>query len=264
MLDVHPPHSPTHTWKDFFIHIATITVGLLIAVGIEQTVETLHHHHQAHELEENLQDEAHNNAQRIENSYGASDIELQWLLGLQQDIQTVLTTHAKLAYRPRPQSAPGVPFIWDLPVTGVWDAAKQSGTVALLPAHLAEQYTSDYHQVEISYDYRTRFYTALAQQQAYESKFASPACPTTPDLTRMNPEQLEQYSTLVGNTFAAGLAAKNRLRIFQYVHNTITHDFTPEAAAADRTAVLRSHEDSFPAPALGRPASDATCSASQP
>ena len=27
MLDVHPPHSPTHTWKDFFIHIATITVG---------------------------------------------------------------------------------------------------------------------------------------------------------------------------------------------------------------------------------------------
>ena len=39
MLDVHPPQSATHTWKDFFIHIATICIGLLIAVGLEQTVE---------------------------------------------------------------------------------------------------------------------------------------------------------------------------------------------------------------------------------
>jgi hypothetical protein len=39
MLDVHPLHSPTHTWKDFFLHIATIVIGLLIAVGLEQTVE---------------------------------------------------------------------------------------------------------------------------------------------------------------------------------------------------------------------------------
>ena len=46
MLDVHPPHHPTHGWRDFFIHIATITVGLLIAVGLEQTVETLHQRHQ--------------------------------------------------------------------------------------------------------------------------------------------------------------------------------------------------------------------------
>ena len=45
MLDVHPPHAPTHTWRDFFIHIATITVGLLIAVGLEQAVEFLHHRH---------------------------------------------------------------------------------------------------------------------------------------------------------------------------------------------------------------------------
>jgi hypothetical protein len=37
MLDVHPPHEVTHTWKDFFIHIATIVVGLLIAIGLEQS-----------------------------------------------------------------------------------------------------------------------------------------------------------------------------------------------------------------------------------
>jgi hypothetical protein len=33
MLDIHAPHGGIHTWKDFFIHIATITIGLLIAIG---------------------------------------------------------------------------------------------------------------------------------------------------------------------------------------------------------------------------------------
>jgi hypothetical protein len=49
MLEVHAPHESVHTWKNFFIHIATITIGLLIAVCLEKTVEYFHHRHQAHE-----------------------------------------------------------------------------------------------------------------------------------------------------------------------------------------------------------------------
>jgi hypothetical protein len=49
MLDVHAPHERAHSWSDFFIHIATIVIGLLIAVGLEQTVEFFHHRHQARE-----------------------------------------------------------------------------------------------------------------------------------------------------------------------------------------------------------------------
>ena len=52
MLDVHPAHHAVSTWRDFFIHIATIVLGLLIAIGLEQTVESLHHRHQRHQLEE--------------------------------------------------------------------------------------------------------------------------------------------------------------------------------------------------------------------
>jgi hypothetical protein len=61
MLDVHPPHGPTQTWKDFFLHIATITVGLLIAVGLEQTVEFFHHRHQMAEAREALRTEYEKN-----------------------------------------------------------------------------------------------------------------------------------------------------------------------------------------------------------
>ena len=42
-LDVHPAHHAATTWRDFFIHIATIVLGLLIAVGLEQRVEHFHH-----------------------------------------------------------------------------------------------------------------------------------------------------------------------------------------------------------------------------
>jgi len=46
MLDVHPAHHAATMWRDFFIHIATIVIGLLIAIGLEQTVEFFHHRHQ--------------------------------------------------------------------------------------------------------------------------------------------------------------------------------------------------------------------------
>ena len=49
VFDVHMPHE-THTWKDFWIHLGTITVGLLIAIGLEQGVEKLHHLEQGRQL----------------------------------------------------------------------------------------------------------------------------------------------------------------------------------------------------------------------
>jgi hypothetical protein len=61
MLDVHPPHSPTHTWKDFFIHVGTIVIGLLIAVGLEQTVEVIHHRHSAADARASIQEETSDN-----------------------------------------------------------------------------------------------------------------------------------------------------------------------------------------------------------
>jgi hypothetical protein len=39
MLDVHPPHEKMHGFKDFLLHLFTITIGLLIALGLEGCVE---------------------------------------------------------------------------------------------------------------------------------------------------------------------------------------------------------------------------------
>ena len=47
MLDVRPPHQADHTWKDLLLHIAAISIGLLLTLGLEATVEWIHHKHQA-------------------------------------------------------------------------------------------------------------------------------------------------------------------------------------------------------------------------
>src|SRR5580693_4165763 len=57
MLDVHPAHHAASTWREFFIHIATIVIGLLIAVGLEQTVEYFHHRQQVAEIRRSLAEE---------------------------------------------------------------------------------------------------------------------------------------------------------------------------------------------------------------
>jgi hypothetical protein len=61
MLDIHPPHHAATSWRDFFIHIATIVLGLLIAIGLEQTVEHFHHRHQVADTREALEAEKKEN-----------------------------------------------------------------------------------------------------------------------------------------------------------------------------------------------------------
>ena len=52
MLEVHPPSEPVHGWRDFLIHLATITIGLLIALSLEGCVEFWHHRSLVHEMEQ--------------------------------------------------------------------------------------------------------------------------------------------------------------------------------------------------------------------
>lgn len=70
MLDVHPPHEPVHGWRDFLVHLATITVGLLIALGLEATAEWIHHRHEVAETREALQRELLVNHERFASNTG--------------------------------------------------------------------------------------------------------------------------------------------------------------------------------------------------
>jgi hypothetical protein len=66
MLDVHAPHQSPFGVRDFFIHLLTITAGLLIALGLEASVEAWHHRHQRMEAEALIRQEMKTNGEKIE------------------------------------------------------------------------------------------------------------------------------------------------------------------------------------------------------
>jgi hypothetical protein len=74
MLDVHAPHQTVHTWKDFFIHMAAISVGLLIAIGLEQTVEYAHRLHQLDKARRELTTELEDNRKQLEKNLAAAQL----------------------------------------------------------------------------------------------------------------------------------------------------------------------------------------------
>lgn len=72
MLDVHPPHEKMHGIRDFFLHLFTITVGLLIALALEGCAERWHHRELRKEADANLRQEIRDNAKEIESAHVAN------------------------------------------------------------------------------------------------------------------------------------------------------------------------------------------------
>src|ERR1017187_3322719 len=86
VIDVHAPHGGVHTWKDFWIHLGTITLGLLIAISLEQSVEWMHHRHERHQLEEDLHSEAASNHDSAVIDVAIYDKIIAWLLEIQRGV----------------------------------------------------------------------------------------------------------------------------------------------------------------------------------
>ena len=70
-MEVHPPEHPIFTWKQFFIHMAIVVLGLLIAIWLEQTVEFLHHRYERNELIANNREECRDNAETTDDLVSA-------------------------------------------------------------------------------------------------------------------------------------------------------------------------------------------------
>ena len=127
MLDVHPPHEAAHTWKDFLIHIATIVIGLVIAVGLEQTVEFFHHRHNAADARSNIQ-------QETSSDLAILHFNLQSLAQGKQQLETsldALNSNASDA-----DVLTHLQYTWKLAKEpdAAWQAAKIDGSLALIPA----------------------------------------------------------------------------------------------------------------------------------
>ena len=140
MLDVHPPHHAATTWRDFFIHIATIVVGLLIAVGLEQSVEAIHHRHQRAETRENLIEEVTQNREILARDIGSLNSEQKML---EADIEIL---HQLRARKSVPPGSLHFNWAWNSMHDSAWQTARETTAIALFPTAQIQGYSTAYSQ----------------------------------------------------------------------------------------------------------------------
>lgn len=137
--EVAHPHHAIHTWRDFFIHMGTVCLGLLLALGIDQAAEALHHRHEQHRLQEDLRAEAERNVSILKKHL---DVNIPQMLDFRSTLIAVRTAPVRNGFvdvtLPRVNNSGGHGLT--APERNVWPVAKSSGTIALLSEAEAQAY----------------------------------------------------------------------------------------------------------------------------
>ena len=141
MLEVHPPEHALHTWRDFSLHIATIVVGLLIAIGLEQTVEWFHHRHLVHEAHHNLRTEALVNQQKfVDDEQHLASTEAALLADLATLREREQRTEVSQGTELRAE------WYWSAFESSAYDTARDTGAFTYMPYQDVQNIDSVYRQ----------------------------------------------------------------------------------------------------------------------
>jgi len=140
-LDVHAPHHSIEGWRDFFIHLITISVGLLIAVGIEGCVELHREHKLVREARETMREEIQHNSNEMKEALGKLD---QQTAMMKKNIETL----TRIQENPKDKEAQNASISADFSVVGLrdtaWKTAQTTGALSFMPYAEAQRYSNVY------------------------------------------------------------------------------------------------------------------------
>jgi hypothetical protein len=184
MLDVHPPHERMHGFRDFALHLVTITVGLLIALSLEGCVEWQHHRHLLHDAETGLRGEVDKNSRQIPLLH--KQIEDQ-----QKELNSDLTVLDQMQAHPKASHGQlGFSFRWNSFDDVAWKTAQSTGALAYMTYRDASTYSTIYAmQNEL----------LIAEKDVTDEVLRSSAFPSTqPDSWAPTPLQADDLRTHIG------------------------------------------------------------------
>jgi hypothetical protein len=139
-VDVHPAHYPLRTWRDFFLQLLMITIGLFIALTLQAGVESLHHRHLVRDARESLRREIEANQRRYaENVRNLENNRLQ----LARDIDQLRNLRSG---KPIEKKALAWGWDWKSFADASWKTAQVSGAVSYMSPDLINAYTDVYDQ----------------------------------------------------------------------------------------------------------------------
>jgi len=186
MLDIHPAHHAATTWRDFFIHIATIVLGLLIAIGLEQTVEYFHHRHQVAETREALNKELEQNQKTMASSV-AEFRRLTTVVQANLAVFHYLESHPRASQSSLPAKvnwhSAGSPFS-----ESVWTTAQQGAVLGLMPPEEVRDQTRLYRMLQTCSNSFAAYRVANTDARAYTVDAAS--------VSNLSPAQIQEQIRL--------------------------------------------------------------------
>jgi hypothetical protein len=141
VIEVHPPEHALHNWRDFFVHLSTITIGLLIALSLEGCVEWRHHRHLVHEAEGSLQGEIKTNASNVAGALEDARKEQETLAGDIEILKRIIANpkvknHEEFTVNFRIRTFEDVS----------WKTAQSTGALGYMPYEQAHEYSNLYSQ----------------------------------------------------------------------------------------------------------------------
>ena len=152
-MDIHAPDEPIINLKQFGIHIAVVTVGILIALALEGVREVIHDRHLVRETRENFRSELHGDLDHEHLESARVTIIKKQLDQLAADLPTLERDHPEqLAGRLAAVDQNPFYFFAD----NSWQAALSTASLAHMPTADIQQYASAF--------YILRVYTGLQQK----------------------------------------------------------------------------------------------------
>jgi hypothetical protein len=138
-MEIHPIHGPVNSFREFFTHLAIITIGILIALSLEGLVEWMHHKELVHEARGNILTEVRRNRETIRQT-------IPELKQREDELNHIVAVARQLETDPRSFKSGSITVDWtdhELYSTA-WKTASTSGAVTYMPYDELQHYTDAY------------------------------------------------------------------------------------------------------------------------
>jgi hypothetical protein len=245
VLDVHAPHESVHSWRSFFIHIATIVIGLFIAVAIEQTVESIHHRSESKNLQEQMRAVFETNLINDRRNLKQFVTERAYLTELRTAVDARLHGQTQSPDPPAQDPRSGA-TLHVFPSMAPYDAAKQNGTIALLPFGPLSIYNRMDFQRQLLLTADAQYLVALRALSAFQERFADSAATLelgqispSPDLALMDNNDLREYLTVLSTVIKDTDTLAARYQLFDSMNQSALTSPRDESELVERSLKLR-------------------------
>ena len=167
MIDIHPPQHGAMTRRDFFTHLGIVVLGILIAIGLEQAVEAVHHRAQRNDLIRQMRTESEDNLRIFQWDQRLEIIQIAWYRSCLSALIHA-TPHQNSIDVTLPLRQPSPPPV--TPEHAAWAIATTNGTVALLSDNLAEVYQRLDLEAEVANHAQTNLNDSAVEMAAVSAR----------------------------------------------------------------------------------------------